>query len=65
MPALQEEETAGGLVQEGDLGNPVLRGGTQLEPEVNPSWSNEGEEEEEEEEERLPEPEAASRQEAR
>jgi hypothetical protein len=36
MPALQEEEAAGGLVLEGDLGNPVLRGETQLEPEVNP-----------------------------
>ena len=51
------------MVQEGDLGNPVLRDGTQLEPKVNPLLPNEGEEEEEEEE--LLEQEAVSRREAR
>ena len=55
------------MVQEGDLGNPVLRGGTQPEPKVNPLLLNEGEgeEEEEEEEEELLELEAVSKQEAR
>ena len=63
MPALQEEEVAGGLVLEGDLGNPALRGGTRCEPRVNP-FSLSEEEEGEEEEETL-ETEAVSRREAK
>ena len=53
------------MVPEGDLGNPVLRGGTRFEPRVNPSLLSEVEEEEEEEEEETLETEAVSKQEAR